>query len=299
MSCTSALSTKAGTRYERLAALVFKALDMQSAVIHDLKLAGEGEGVRHQIDVTIDQAGTKRRILLECKDFDLSGKKVGIGIARDFRSVLEDTGADEGWIVTCVGFTEDAAAYAKSKGIKLLLLRAFEEEDMEGRIKEIHVKMRVVFPTNHTINVALNSAAQSKFEEELRRINGENGVNSFDPVYLVGAGSREQINDVVAAAMNAEIDLEADAHREGESRKFVVMPEGRMIEVAGGPLIPFEGIVGRFDIGVETHTFEVRSKRIAELLLQGFGDRDMIIFGDQLESLTIDSDTGEAVPLKS
>jgi len=42
------LSTKSGTRYERLAAFVFKYLNQEKTVIHDLKLLGDSE-VSHQI----------------------------------------------------------------------------------------------------------------------------------------------------------------------------------------------------------------------------------------------------------
>lgn len=64
-------TTKAGTRYERLAALAFKILKDRDVVIHDLKLVGE-TGVEHQIDVRIDSNGTPRHLLVECKDFGSS-----------------------------------------------------------------------------------------------------------------------------------------------------------------------------------------------------------------------------------
>jgi hypothetical protein len=93
------LTTKGGTRYEILAAFVFKALEAQNTVIHDLSLVGESE-VAHQIDVLFER---KRRVLIECEDFDISGEKIGLDIIRNFRSVLEDTTADEGMVVTCNG----------------------------------------------------------------------------------------------------------------------------------------------------------------------------------------------------
>jgi hypothetical protein len=44
---------RAGIKYERLAALVFKSLEEKGAVIHDLKLKGNSE-VKSQIDVIIE-----------------------------------------------------------------------------------------------------------------------------------------------------------------------------------------------------------------------------------------------------
>jgi hypothetical protein len=78
------LTTKAGTRYERLAAIVFAAMERDDVVIHDLKVLGSVSGVEHQIDIHIEKNGVAKRILVECKDFDVSGDPVGLGIVRDF-----------------------------------------------------------------------------------------------------------------------------------------------------------------------------------------------------------------------
>ena len=78
------LTSKSGTRYERLTAFVFKALDKDNVVIHDLKLIGKDTEVKHQIDVIIEKNKKKRRVLVECKDFDISSNKVGLGIVRNF-----------------------------------------------------------------------------------------------------------------------------------------------------------------------------------------------------------------------
>ena len=289
------LSTKSGTRYERLAALVFKALHSDDAVIHDMKIAGAGDGVRHQIDVTIDQAGSTRRILLECKDFDISRNKINLDIARSFRSVIEDTGADEGWMVTCVGFTRDASAYAKSKGIKLLLLRVFEEKDMEGRIRKIHANVHLVFPANADVSIVWDEASDQEFKRQFALISNQDMVGVDDPVYVVTPEGRVQYVQYLDDAMNEAIDLDAESDRvEGTKKKIALPSNGQTMQIADGPPIPYKGIVAKFDIAVETEKFDVASKRVAELLLKGFGDSDQIIFGDQLERFTIDAETGEA-----
>lgn len=56
---------KSGTRYERLTAFVLKSLHNQNTVIHDIKLLGESD-VKHQIDVTIEENSSRKRILIEC-----------------------------------------------------------------------------------------------------------------------------------------------------------------------------------------------------------------------------------------
>ncbi len=57
--------------------------------------------------------------------------------------------------------------------------------------------------------------------------------------------------------------------------------------------LPFDGIIVTFDVDEQRHQFEVVSQRVAELILSGFGDADLIIFGDQIERYTIDPSTGE------
>jgi hypothetical protein len=76
--------------------MVFKALEESTAVIHDVSLLGESD-VSHQIDVHVTVEGQSRRVLIECKDFDISCDKVGLPIVRNFWAVLDDTRADEGF----------------------------------------------------------------------------------------------------------------------------------------------------------------------------------------------------------
>ena len=48
-----------------------------------------------------------------------------------------------------------------------------------------------------------------------------------------------------------------------------------------------------FDVDEERHILEVASKRIAELVLSGFGAGDIIVFGDQIDRFSINPETGE------
>lgn len=283
------LSTKKGTRYERLAALVFKALDAQNAVIHDMKLVGDDPDVKHQIDVTINQAGTEKRILIECKDFDISGDKINLDIARSFRSVIEDTKADEGWMISCNGFTRDAQKYAKSKGIKLLILRIFEPKDMEGRVQRIVINLHAISATNIKIGVWTDSALQGELDGLLA------GHTNTHPVWLVGPEGRLQMSDVLSNAVNATLKADDPACVHGAILPFNVPVHDHFVQVGNGKTYPVRAIRGEFEVMIDTRSFDVTSKRIAELLLKGFGADDLIIFDDQLKGFTINPDTGEAV----
>lgn len=127
---------KQGTKYERLAAIAFAAMEGQTTV-HDLRLRG-ASGVRHQIDVTVGPL--RKRLLVECKHYD---KKVGLGIVRDFFGVVEDIKPDGAVVVTTVGFTRDAVKYAEAKGIRLVVLRQVQPGDLDGRVQRIHIQMNM------------------------------------------------------------------------------------------------------------------------------------------------------------
>ncbi len=127
---------KTGTKFERLAAIAFAALDGRTTV-HDLRLRG-ASGVRHQIDVTVGD--DRRRLLVECKQYD---GKVGLSVVRDFWAVVDDVVPDEAFVVTTVGFTRDAIRFAEAKGLKLAVLRQATNADLEGRITSVTVDMIV------------------------------------------------------------------------------------------------------------------------------------------------------------
>src|SRR4051794_15878858 len=57
---------KAGSKYERLGAVVFRHLTGQTTV-HDLRLRGD-TGVPHQIDAVVGDE--RKRVLIEAKDYD-------------------------------------------------------------------------------------------------------------------------------------------------------------------------------------------------------------------------------------
>ncbi|ANB49268.1 MULTISPECIES: restriction endonuclease [Bacillus] len=141
---------KLGTKYEKLAAMVFKILHQKDVVIHDLKLRGGEKKTTHQIDVTVQSKGSEKskRILIECKDIN---KKVGISIVRDFFGAVSQIKPDESFIVTTVGYTREARNFAEDEGIKLALLGEFSEVDWGGRIKNIHLKMNIVVPNTPLI----------------------------------------------------------------------------------------------------------------------------------------------------
>ena len=119
---------KDGTKYERLTAIVFKILQENAYITHDVRLHGDGKDTKHQIDVTIasDPAQQAQRILVECKDYT-PGAKVGISEIRDFKGALLQLKPDRGIFVATTEYTRSARSYAREENITLVELRQFTD----------------------------------------------------------------------------------------------------------------------------------------------------------------------------
>ena len=285
------LTTKSGTRYERLAAMVFKALDESNAVIHDLKLVGESD-VAHQIDVHLTVGGRNRRVIVECKDFDVSGDKVGLDIVRNFWAVLDDTKADEGIMVTCNSFTEVAQKFAKAKGIKLLVLRLFGEMDWEGRIRTFVLRLIAVSPANARMTIFVpDEAEKARFAAASAGLWKPGGIAIYDPVFLVKDRERVQFNEFMSRHVLKAIPL-----KNTPDKATVRVPsDGWKLQIQQEQPISFDRVEISFDIQQNEMESVLTSSRVAELLLAGFGEADLIIYGDQLERRKINPQTGEVM----
>jgi hypothetical protein len=281
------LSTKAGTRYEMLAAMVFKSLEDKNTVIHDLKLTGDSE-VPHQIDVSIEKNGKTWRVIIECKDFDVSGDKVGLDIVRNFRSVVEDTNADEAIIITCTGYTRDAQKYAKAKNIKLAVLRQAEDRDMEGRFKTVVINLMIETAKNYSTTLSMSQANNDIFVSECQRVGISGGIHVAHPVFFVRGAERHQFTSFLSQKVNAPA-------KKLPSGRYAVetFPDGWSLQVENGPLIAFDLITTTFEVELLKSQLNVTSDRIAEMILSGLGAHDILIFDDQLQGRKIDADTGE------
>jgi hypothetical protein len=282
------LTTKAGTRYERLAALVFKILEDRNVVIHDLKLIGDSS-VAHQIDVSIAIDGKQRRVIIECKDFDLSGQKVGLDILRGFRSVIEDTKAEEGIVLTCNGYTKDAQKCAKAKNIKLAVLREIQDDDLEGLIRTIIVTLHIQSNKNPATTVSMSQTSHDVFAAETARLGIHGGIHSYQPVFFVRGSDRIRFTDFLSEEVNKR-----PATKNESGRWEVKTPsDGWSLQVESGPLISFDYIITTYDVDTQSIPINVTSDRIAELVVTGLGEDDIIIFGDQIERRKIDATSGE------
>jgi hypothetical protein len=94
---------KEGSKYERLAALIYKVMDANADVVHHVILRASGNESDHEIDVAINADGADRTILIECRD---RGRKVIKGEVRDFFGKLHQLKPDIGILLSPQGFTK-------------------------------------------------------------------------------------------------------------------------------------------------------------------------------------------------
>jgi hypothetical protein len=286
-------TTKSGTRYERLAALVQKALNQEAGVSHDLRLVGDETEVKHQIDVTVSHSGATKRVLIECKDFDESGEPVGLGIVRDFYGVVADVKPDESIVVTCNRFTPDAMKYAKGMGIKLAVLRLHTPEDDEGRITSVHVTGEVFADVDHTVTIRfVDAAGEAAFPGTT---SGKETHDRRSDTYLHCPGSdRIQIIEAIDRllkdpAFKKEEVLPGDARR-----KSIDLP-GCSVQRGDGPLLAINGFFVHYRVVSYVTDFLVRTPIVALILRPLDSETDLFVYEDQLKRFRIDPETGEVI----
>jgi len=284
-------STKSGTRYERLAAFVFKALEQSDTVIHDLTLRGES-GAPHQIDVTIERSGQRQRTLVECKDFDISGDKVGLGVIRNFYAVKDEIKPDESYVVTCNGFTKDAELYAKSKQIGLVILREFRESDWDGRIRQIDIHLNMVVPSQPRIRIEFKQDdAPQKIANDLQTLGiSLNGLGRDQPFFFNTPEGRFQANDFVERNMKYSVSTPPGAVEHDVDVSNITL------EVDNLGSVELKCLEISYEIVHTEETIEIdAANKIAILLLQGLGSDNKVIWDDDLRRFKVDEATREVL----
>ncbi|PRD06932.1 hypothetical protein CQ058_28310 [Bacillus sp. MYb56] len=284
---------KNGTKYERLAAVVFKSLNTTDAVIHNLTLKGDGKKTPHQIDVIIERANVSKRVLVECKDYDT---KVGISIIRDFFGAVSQIKPDEAFVVTTEGYTRGARLFAEEEGIKLAILRGFKENDWDGRIKEVQIKssLRSISAPRITSWVAASQEVIDNFnanpnKDEMSSVQGTNTVDTF---FYDRQGNRQDNHQTVLKPIFYSFLQNTNSPTTGryefESTKYIKM---------AGVLVEIKGFKYEFSIGEYVSELIIDAgEKVALLLFEVIdGTIDKIIFQQNLDNWTFNDD-GEVIP---
>lgn len=283
---------KQGTKYERLAAVVFKTLNPNDVIIHDLTLRGDGKKTGHQIDVTVQSPGTNvsKRILIECKDYDT---KVGISIVRDFFGAVHQINPNEAFVVTSEGYTRGAKTYAEDEGIKLAILRGFKEEDWEGRIKAIQIKGTITYMNQPTLTwVAANKQEVEKFHANANEeINTTHNIRTRETFFYDQAGNpQENLQSVLQPIFN-RIPKNPNSPTTGRHEFNTI----RYVKMAG-VLVGVRGFDYEFTSRQSViETIVDQGSKVALLVFKVLDEEfDQIIFDQDLDNWTF-NDKGEVI----
>jgi hypothetical protein len=145
----------------------------------------------------------------------------------------------------------------KAKGIKLAVLREIRAEDLGG----------------------------------CRQLRIGGGVHGFHAVFFLRGPHRMRFTDFLSDEVNKRPPTNSESGR----LEVKTLPDGWSSQVDGGPLMPFDYIVTTYDLHTHRIPIKVTSDRIAEPVMIGLRDDDIIIFGNQIERRKIDAATGEIV----
>ena len=277
-------TNKAGTKYERLTAIVFKILEKNNTVIHDMKLIGNTK-VKHQIDVVINENESKKRILLECKDFDESGKKVGLGIIRNFFAVAEDIKPNKSIVVTCNGFTKEAKKYAKAKEIKLVILRKVKDEDLNKFIMQIAIDLDMVERSTPNVSFAINKEKDNKPKINTNIIQASYRNTN---VFITNSHGRKQINEFISEIINNNKQTP-----QNDTVKISLTLYKTFINILDQGEFPLKRVSIEYKLIHHHKKINITPDKVAELILIGVNGSDLLIFDKDLRSYDIEEKTGK------
>jgi hypothetical protein len=140
--------SKPGGEYEELTERVFSRLLEQEQLCAQVErdVLIQGKATTHQIDVTFQfvYGGTTYRTIVQCKDWRSPVKQEQV---LTFKAVLDDIpGQPRGIMVSRAGFQAGARRTARHHGIKLYELRAPKDEDWDGLIRSVHIRLHMRIP---------------------------------------------------------------------------------------------------------------------------------------------------------
>lgn len=259
---TTQSTTSLGTAYEQFVQSVYQAIIDSSdvntiKVQHNVVVEGRS-GCSHQIDVywEFEVAGKKYNTAIECKSYNT---RVSIGKIRDFYGVLIDVPNLTGIFATKKGFQSGAKTYAEHYSIDLKEVREPSDDDWEGRVKNIELKVHV-----RNMNVTslqpkpTKSFLESLDENEEVKLNADFMTN--EPIVFRdsdGAGlSKIDLDDLVP------LDFE-----EGKGLKFLIELEAHTFRV-GEMEIPITGIEYVYDISFDTETIKIEGEQLAKAIVK-------------------------------
>ena len=159
---------------------------------------------------------------------------------------------------------------------------------MTGRIQQIVVKVMVSSNYIERATVAFGEKERDIFANNLETAGiGGNGISVSDPVYFVKDEHKEQFCPFLTNRVS-----QRELWKTVSQDNLAMAANGWKIQVEDMAPIGFHGVILNLREERDEEVLNIVSNRVAELILSGFVDEDLIIFGDQLERFKIDPGTG-------
>lgn len=281
---------KDGTKYEMLTALVFKLLHPEALVQHDVVLRGDGKATPHQMDVIVGDASNRKRILIECKDYD---KVIGVGIIRDFFGAVHQLKPDAAYVISTKGFTKPAKSFASEENIQLAILKEYEVEPNTAYVGRIVLRGCVRFSTSFGIGNWIVASAE-EYERAMNlhgdRIGGSSVVQTTQTFFYDEAGHSTESFEEVLAPIVAKI-VHNFAGDEGMAEGAWNFDHTRYVHVLGD-LVAVKGFEYRCEIGCIQKEIEMHAAGgIAKLILKTLdGTINRRIMDEELKGFVFDED---------
>jgi Restriction endonuclease len=161
--------------YESITKYIYETLGKKAGV----KIKGHGSnckvigksGVSHQIDVLTSHSDGIHNYdtAIECKYWK---DKVNKDIVMKVSEIIKDANITKGVIVSKVGFTQDALAFAKYRNIGLVELREPNDQDIEMESREVNIgqfcfNLSVIITRPVIISAEIGNNRKIEFEHEL------------------------------------------------------------------------------------------------------------------------------------
>lgn len=226
---------------------------------HNVRLKGMS-GCFHQIDVywRFKIAGIEYQVAVECKNYK---ERVAIGKLRDFNSVIEDIGNINGIFVSKFGFQSGAKEYAKQKRIKLLEIRAPQEDDWKGRMRNIHFNINAYF-THIT-------GRDIKIDEEW--LKGQSSIKVGDRITVAGQADKIYIENLVTGEKISFYDLEKKlSGREVGTgfQKDFLFEDAYILAPDIDDKIKIKRITYTYDVSCSKAGFQIRGDDVAKAIVK-------------------------------
>jgi hypothetical protein len=151
-------SPNKNTQYELFVRdIVESLLHAQGLETADVRHNVQVQGIArpHQIDVYWEYrlGGMLHRVIINCKRYRSAVKVTDV---EALAGVLHDMPGVRGLIVTTVGYERGAIDYAKTHQIGLKVVRAPQDGDWEGRLREIETTVRMGVPELKSCDILLD-----------------------------------------------------------------------------------------------------------------------------------------------